>query len=369
VALGLVLSALTSCAPAPTATPVPPTKAPAKPTAKPVEKRVVEVPDIYMWPDDYDLEWVDTSQYKKDPPYKFGFSNCSTSNAWAVLFWETAKWEAEKHPEIAEFYTTDAGDNGAKQLSDIEDLIAKGIDVLIVRPCTLDAGVPGIEKAMDAGIPVIISNRSTGSDKYVSQQTTSMVAMGRNQGQWLVDQLGGKGKILSFEGPAGSGPQVERYKGAMEILAKYPEIEILARKTTNWSRAEAKTAMEDYLQAFDQIDGILDQSGIMAAGVAEAIEEAGIDPKTIPQTGDDYNGWMKWIQENESGMITTNPNWCSGASIIAALMTLNGQQVPKQWFLRTTIYDASNIDEVVVPERSDEWFTSILPDDWEISGR
>lgn len=332
---------------------------------EPSDTDEIAVPDVYLW----DLDWQDTTKYKTDPPYRIGFSNCSTSNAWAVLFWETAKWEAEKHPEITEFLTTDAGDSSAKQLSDVEDLLAKDIDALIIRPCTLDSAVPGIEKAMDMGVPVVISNRSTATDKYVTQNTTSMIQMGRNQAQWLADQLGGKGKIVSFEGPAGSGPAVERYEGAMQILKNYPEIEIVARHASKWNRAEAKSAMEDYLQSQPQIDGILNQSGIMAAGVVEAIEEAGIDPCSIPQSGDDYNGFMKWMQENQCGMITTNPSWCSGASIIATLMILNGQPVPKQWYVRTKMYDSSNIDEVVEADRSDEWFPSILPDDWEITAR
>jgi ribose transport system substrate-binding protein len=331
---------------------------------------LVEVPDVYKWPAGTTPPMTETAKYKKPGPYKIGFSNCSTTNAWAVLFWETAKWEAAKHPQqISNLFTTDAGDSAAKQLSDVEDLIAKGVDALIIRPCTLDAAVPGIEKAMSKNIPVIVSNRSTKAASYVTQNTTPAIDIGRNQGVWLAKQLNGKGKILSFEGPAGSGPQVERFQGAQEVLSKYKEIEILARKPTNWSRSESKTAMEDYLQSFKKIDGILSQAGMMSMGVVEALEEAGIKPTSLPITGDDYNGWMKWIAKNKSGMISTNPTYCSGASIVAALMILNGQPVPKRWDIPSQTYDAGTIDKVVVPGRSDEWYPSILPASWKIEGR
>lgn len=326
----------------------------------------IVIPKDYQWMQGYDLQWMDTTKYKKAPPYKIGFSNCSTTNAWAVVFWETAKWEAKKHPEIAQMYTTDAGDSSAKQLSDIEDIITKGVDLLIVRPCTLDTGVPAIEKAMKAGIPVVISNRSTSTDQFVSQQNSSKVQMGRNIAEWLMKQIGGKGKIVSIEGPAGSGPQTEMWQGSQEVLAKYPDVTVVARKQTNWDRAEAKTAMEDYIQAHPDLVGVLSQGGMMSVGVAEALQEAGNSPCKIPITGDDYNGWMKWIQTNKCGMITTDPSWASGASIMASLMILNGQRVPKEWIVNSTVFDASNIADVVVPDRPDEWYPSILPKDWVI---
>jgi ribose transport system substrate-binding protein len=330
----------------------------------------IEVPDVYKWPAGTNPPMVDTAKYRKPGPYKIGFSNCSTTNAWAVLFWETAKWEAAKYPQqISQFITTDAGDSAAKQLSDVEDLIARGVDALIIRPCTLDAAVPGIEKAMGKNIPVIVSNRSTRTTQYVTQNTTPAIDIGRNQGLWLAKQLNGKGKILSFEGPAGSGPQVERFQGAQEVLSKYKDIEILARKPTNWSRSEAKTAMEDYIQSFKKIDGILSQAGMMSMGVVEALEESGVKPTSLPITGDDYNGWMKWIAKQKAGMISTNPTYCSGASIVAALMILNGQPVPKRWDIPSLAYDAGSIDKVVVPNRSDEWYPSILPASWKIEGR
>ena len=75
---------------------------------------------------------------------------------------------------------------------------------------------------------------------------------------------------------------------------------------------------------------------------------------------------MKWIKTNQCGMITTNPTWCGGASIMAALMTLNGQPVPKNWYIPTKTYDASTIDEVVSMDGPDEWYPNILPADWEM---
>jgi len=329
------------------------------------EEVVYEVPDYYMWPADEEVTMVSTAEFKKEPPYKIGFCNCSTSNAWATLFMETAKWEAEKHPEIEELIVTDANDDAAKQLSDAEDLLAKGVDILIVRPCTADAAVPAMEKAAEQGIPVMISNRGSNFTDYVSMQATSMLDIGRNQGKWLAEALDGKGKVVSLEGTSGSAPAQQRYEGAMEYLDQYPDIELLSRVQVDWSRDKAKSTMENLLQT-GEVTGVLAQSGSIATGAVEAIVEAGLDPCSIPVTGDDYNGYVTWIYNNGCNMVTTHPTWCGGASIYAALMVLNGQEVPSFWNMPTRSVDASQIDEIAQIDKPDGWYPHILPEDWEI---
>lgn len=333
----------------------------------PAEEVVYEIPDYYMWPEDDEVTMVDTTQYKKEGPYVIGFSNCSTSNAWASLFTETAKWEAEKHPEIEELIVTDANDDPSKQLSDVEDLLAKGVDVIIVRPCTADAAVPAMERAAEQGIPVLISNRGSNFTGYVSMQATSMLDIGRNQGEWLAEALGGEGKVISLEGTSGSAPAQQRYEGAMEFLSQYPDIEVINRVQVDWSRDKAKSTMENMLQT-GEVDGVLAQSGTIAMGAVEAIEEAGLDPCSIPVTGDDYNGYVTWVYEHGCNMVTTHPTWCGGASIYAALMILNGQEVPAFWNMPTASVPAEMIDTIAQPDQPDEWYPNILPDDWEIGG-
>lgn len=324
-----------------------------------------EIPDFYMWPEDDVVEMVDTSEFKTEPPYKIGFCNCSASNAWASLYLETAKWEASKHPEIEELIVTDANDDPAKQLSDAEDLLAKGVDILIVRPCTADAAVPAMEKAVEAGIPVLISNRGSSFTGHTSQIATSMLDIGRNQGEWLANALNGEGKVVSLEGTSGSAPAQQRYEGAMEFLDQYPDIEVLTRVQVDWSRDKAKSAMENFLQT-GEVTGVLAQSGTIATGAVEAIEEAGLDPCSIPVTGDDYNGYVTWIANHGCNMVTTHPTSCGGASILAALMTLNGQEVPKFWNMPTVSVDASEIDSIAQTDKPDEWYPHILPADWEM---
>jgi ABC-type sugar transport system substrate-binding protein len=90
--------------------------------------------------------------------YKIGFSNASVSNTWRVAMYDLMKQEAAKHPEVELLYT-DANDNSTKQNSDVDDLLAKGIDCLLISPSTEAACNPAIEKAYAKGIPVIVFDR------------------------------------------------------------------------------------------------------------------------------------------------------------------------------------------------------------------
>jgi ABC-type sugar transport system substrate-binding protein len=93
-----------------------------------------------------------------DKKFKIGFSNASVSNTWRVAMYDMMKEEAAKHPNVELLYT-DANDNAAKQNSDVDDLLAKGIDALLISPSTEAALNPAIEKAYAKGIPVIVFDR------------------------------------------------------------------------------------------------------------------------------------------------------------------------------------------------------------------
>jgi ribose transport system substrate-binding protein len=110
-------------------------------------------------------EMVDTTEYQKEGPYKIGFSNISVVNSWRVQMVEELKHEAALHPEVAELYITDAGGDINKQIADIEDLLAKGIDALLVTPASPTALVPVIEEAYESGIPVIVFNSALDGDQ------------------------------------------------------------------------------------------------------------------------------------------------------------------------------------------------------------
>ncbi|MCB0155446.1 MAG: substrate-binding domain-containing protein, partial [Anaerolineae bacterium] len=221
---------------------------------------------------------VDTSAFAKDGPYTVCFSNASVSNSWRVAMIEHVRYEVEQHPEIETFLETDANDDPAKQISDTEDLLTKGCDVLIISPATQEALTPVAAKAMEMGVPVVTLDRNvSGEENFVSYVTSSNCEMGKQQAEWLVETLGGEGNIVLLSGIAGASPAEERLECAREVFAANPGITELAQEYANWSPVEGKQITENWLLQFEQIDGVWSDSGLQGSGAVEAFVENGLD--------------------------------------------------------------------------------------------
>ena len=163
------------------------------------------------------------------------------------------------------------------QISQVETMIADGIDGIILNPQDAEACSPIVDKAVAAGIPIVGVNTRVKNDSLTSYVGSQDVIGGEMQMQAIADLLGGAGNIVILEGPMGQSAQLERREGIQNILNQYPDIKVLAEKTANWSRSEGMTVMENWLQAFDNIDAIVAENDEMALGAREAVKAAGKD--------------------------------------------------------------------------------------------
>ena len=177
------------------------------------------------------------------------------------------------HPEIANLYITDAGGDVNKQIADIEDLIAKGIDALLVTPASPDALVPVVEKALEKNIPVIVLNSKLADNIETAFIGTDEVEFGYVISQWLMEQLNCEGKIIALDGIAGNSISEDRFKRSGEGHRRVPDpakVEILSREPAGWAYDAGKLATEKALAAYPQIDGVWSQGGAMTQGAMEA---------------------------------------------------------------------------------------------------
>jgi ribose transport system substrate-binding protein len=287
-----------------------------------------------------------------------GFSNASTSNSWRVFMkanydHEVAIW-IEKGV-IAEAHYTDADDKPEKQIADVDDLLVKGIDVLIISPAVQDAVNPAVEKAFDMGIPVIVFDRKVTTDKYTTFIETSNYEMGKGQAEWLAKELNYEGKIVAFSGVAGSGPAEDRLKGAMDVFEQHPGIEVLGQQYTDWSPPKAKAVMEAFIQQFPQIDGIWADSGLMSWPALEALKEAG--RPLVPSTGEQLNGYAKFVvQNNTRGFIYPFPAWMSREAVKYAIKAVQGEKLDKLILIPVDSIGPDEIKDYVQMGESDFWW-------------
>lgn len=193
----------------------------------------------------------------------------------------------EAEEQNAELIFLDANNDVNKQISQIENLIAQDVDALLVAAVDSDAIVPVVDMAKEAGIPLVGLNMLINTDQPYYYAGPNDVEAGELEMQYIVDKLDGEGNIVILDGPIGVSAQLQRKEGNQNVLAENPGITVLAEQTANWSRAEALSLMENWLQSFEgQIDGVVAHNDEMALGAIQALEAKGLKD-TIPVSGVD----------------------------------------------------------------------------------
>lgn len=284
-----------------------------------------------------------------------GFSNAGMGDSWRQFLVANFKAECAKHPEIKEYFITQADEKPEKQLADIDDLLVKKVDALIVYPTVADAIIPAIEKVYESGVPVIVFGGTIGTEKLTCLVLQDLLEFGRAQAKWLAEELKGKGKIVMMSGIAGNTTAEDRLAGAREVFKKYPNIQILDHQYCDWSPPKAKSIMEAMIQAFPQIDGIWADSGLMSWPALQAMKEAG--RPLVPSTGDQLNGYTKFLVDNKvRGYAYPMTTKLSGEAVKQAVKAVKGEKVEKKVYIKITGYGPDQIKELTKPELSDWWW-------------
>jgi ribose transport system substrate-binding protein len=302
------------------------------------------------------IEMIDTSEFKKDPPWHVCFSNASVANTWRVVGWSVMQYEVEQHPDIGEFTFTDAQENPEKQIADIEDLLTKDCDILIISPATTEALTPAVERAAATGIPVIVFDRGVNTKDYTTFiHPIGGYAFGFEGAQWLADEMGGQGKVLAIRVLPGVDVLETRWEAAQSIFDQYPDIEVVGVEFGEGDPAKVKGIVLDYLERYGELDGIWTDFGGVSAGAYEGFVDYGAP--VPPITGEDFNGWLKVWQENDLKSISpTYPTYQWRTPVIAATRILNGESVPQEWVLPQPSITQDNLDQYARQDLPDGHF-------------
>jgi ribose transport system substrate-binding protein len=216
----------------------------------------------------------DSAKEKKDDQLKIGLSISTLNNPFFVSLKEGAEKEAKS--QGTEIITVDAQNDSAKQVSDIEDLIQKGVNVLIVNPADSDAIKAAIESANNANIPVITVDRSANGGTVVSHIASDNVAGGQMAGDFILEKLGKKGKVVELEGIPGSSAARERGEGFHKAIDAVADIQVVAKQAADFDRAKGLTVMENILQGNKDIQAVFAHNDEMALGALQALDAAGM---------------------------------------------------------------------------------------------
>jgi len=214
--------------------------------------------------------------------YTVGFSQIGAESGWRTANTQSIQDEAKKRGIDLKF--ADAQQKKENQIKAIRSFIAQKVDFIAFSPVVEDGWEPVLKEAKDAGIPVILSDRTvnvTDDTLYVTMIGADFVEEGRRAAKYLVEKIGGKGNVVELMGTMGSAPQIDRKKGFEEVIAKYPDIKIIESQTGDFTRAKGKEVMESFLKNHpNDITALYAHNDDMALGAIEAIKEAGKKPGT-----------------------------------------------------------------------------------------
>lgn len=218
----------------------------------------------------------------KKASYKVGFAQSESNNPWRLAETKSMQDEAAKRGYKLVF--TDAGGSSAKQASDVNSMIAQGVDAIFLPPREDKALVPVIISARDAGIPVFLIDRDInhsmakpGRD-YVTFIGSDFVEEGRRVAQWLIKNANGKTKIIEIEGTVGSSPANDRKKGFDDAIKAAGGFTIVASQSGDFSRDKGRQVAETLIQAHPDANVIYTHADEMAMGAIAALEAAGKKP-------------------------------------------------------------------------------------------
>jgi ribose transport system substrate-binding protein len=273
------------------------------------------------------LLFLSQSAVLSQSSYTLGLSVSTLNNPFFVTLVEGAQAAAEAMG--VELIVVDAQDSPSTEAANIEDLIAQGVDAILINPTDSDAVVPSVLAANEAGIPVFTIDRSASGGEVVSHIASDNVAGGVLAAQYLCSRLGGAGKVVELEGIAGTSAARDRGQGFNQYMAEScPGVEIVARQTANFNRAEGLTVFENILQAQSVIDGVFAHNDEMILGAIEAATAAG-------RTGIVFVGFDA-IDDAVSAVragtlaatVAQQPALMGELGVMTAVSALNGETVP-----------------------------------------
>lgn len=217
----------------------------------------------------------------KTPQYIIGVSQCS-EDIWRNWQNSEMKMEANFH-EGVELRFTAANDDSELQSRQIDSLVESGINLLIVAPNQLSSVSPAIDRAYDKGIPVIVFERKTDSQKYTAFVSADNYEMGRLMGEYIVSRLHGKGQVMEILGLKGSSPADERHNGFIDAL-KNSDVKVIATIQGDWTEPTAYEAVKLWTGDPNTIDLVFGHNDRMAIGARKALIEK-IEEKTKGNPG------------------------------------------------------------------------------------
>ncbi len=303
--------------------------------------------------------------------YKVGFSQVEMNNPWRTA--QTASMQDEAKKLGHELVYTDAGGSEAKQIADVDSMIAQQVDLIFLAPRSEKPLAQAVLKAKAAGIPVILLDRDVDheiaepGEDYVCFIGSNFIQEGARAAEWLAREMGGTATIIELEGTTGSSPAIDRQKGFRDYLAGtykpeensgtpaampaggFPDMQIVASQTGDFARDKGRQVFETLYQANPTANAVYAHNDEMALGAIAALEAAGKVPGTdvIIVSVDGSRDALQAIIDGKLGAtVECNPRFGPKAFETMAQYAA-GEEIPVTIINPDRFFDESNAADLI----------------------
>lgn len=282
-----------------------------------------------------------------------GFSQMGVDNTWRVAETKSMKDEAARRSDKYELVYTDAGADTARQIKDVEGMIARGVSAIFLAPREAQVFGPTLRAARDARIPVFLIDREVdgrAGEDFVTFIGSNFVEEGRRTGEWLVRQTQGRAGIVEVLGTPNASAARDRHEGFADAIKNSPDMKILASQTGNFTRAGGQSAMASMIKDYGKaITAVFAHNDEMALGVIQALKDAGMKPgrDVLIVSVDGQRSALDAIRRGEMNVtVECNPRF--GPIAFDTLEKfLKGESIPPKIIVPDRFFDAGNAAQFI----------------------
>ena len=228
----------------------------------------------------------------------------------------------------------------------VDDVVAKGVDGILLVPVDSVGMVPAVERANRAGIPVAVANtKLQGGDIVTFAAIENYDAM-TDVAEYMMKKMDYKGNVVVLEGTSGNQTAIDRLSAIQDVTARYPDVKILASQTANFDRAQGMAVMENLLQSYSNIDAVLSANFEMGLGAIEAIRANGKIGEILVCGFDNTPDGISAIKKGEAVVTMDQAPGAQATGALSALIKhINGEEVPSRIKVDGVLIDENNVDQ------------------------
>jgi ABC-type sugar transport system substrate-binding protein len=284
-----------------------------------------------------------------------GFSQLGAESDWRKA--NTISIQEAAAEAGIELRFTDAEQKQSSQIEAIRQFIADKVDVIAFSPVVQSGWEPILREAKQAGIPVIITDRTvdvTDPSLYVTFMGSDFYEEGRRAGKYLLDKMKnvkGPVNIVELQGTVGSSPSIDRKKGFEEIIKTNPNLKMIKSQSGDFTFEQGKQVMESFLKdEGNHIQALYAHNDDMALGAIEAIEQYGLKPGKdiiIISVDGTRKALRAMIEDKINCIVECNP--LLGPPLMQAVKELiAGKILPKRIVTKDDIFTKDNAEREII---------------------